>query len=166
MAKMKEEYLITLGEMRRGMDYTARAYFFYATPTGLEMGMSKCPYIQILWSRGGNANELTGTRVSEMCFNISQPISLKMVCMHTGFGNPMNRKYLYLDLDPTAERIKVVGLGEFGEFIGRAKINAEKSELSMKTIRENFTINVLAEPTVASNKDTRSLIFIDHKEGA
>lgn len=165
MAKQREEYLITLGENRRGMDYTARTYFFYASPTGIEDGLSKCPFLQIHSSEGGNPNELTGSRITKMMFTVSQPISVKMVCMHTGFGNPSNRKYLYLDLDPTAERIKVVGLGEFGEFIGRARINAEKSEMSMKTIRENFTISILAEPILAGNKDTRSLIFLDHKEG-
>jgi hypothetical protein len=94
-----------------------------------------------------------------MCFNVSQPIILKMVCMHTGFGNPMNRKYLYLELDTTAERVHITGLGGFGEFVGRAKINAEKSGLTMKEIRENFTISVMASARVEANSETRSLIF-------
>ena len=159
MAKQLEEYLLTLGEKRDGMNYTARTYFFYQTATDIEMGLSKCPYVKILWSRGGNANEITGTRISEMCFSISQPIVVKMVCMHTGFGLPTNRKFIYIDLNPAYEKLQIIGLGNFGEFVGHGKINAEKSGMTMEVIRKNFTINVMSAPALQSTTETRSLIF-------
>lgn len=157
-AKQTEEYKIILGEKRDGMNYSARTYFFYSSPTGVEEGLSRCPYVRILSSRGGN-EQMDGSRITEMNFTVSQPISLKMVCMHTGFGLPTNRKYLYLDLDPNAERIHITGLGGFGEFFGRGRINAEKSELTMKVIRENFSIEVLASPRVETNNEVRSIIY-------
>jgi hypothetical protein len=156
--KQPEEYHLILGEKRDGMNYSARTYFFYTSPTGVETGLNRCPHVRILWSRGGNP-EPNGTRITDMQFSSEQPICIKMVCMHTGFGLPSNRKYLYLELDPTAERIHVIGLGGFGEFTGRARINAEMSGMSMKVIRENFSIDVLAAPMVEGSSNVRSLIF-------
>jgi hypothetical protein len=153
-----EEYQITFGEKRDGMHYSARAYFFQHTPTGREQNITQCPFAKVLWSRGGDT-DAGGTRIIEQGFAITQPIILKMVCMLTGFGNPQNRKYLYLNLDPTAERLKIVGLGNFGEFIGRATINLEKTGMDMKTIRENFSIMILAAPLIERSGDVRSLIY-------
>ena len=153
-----EEYTLVMGEKREGMNYTARTYFFYASSTGIEKGINQCPFARIMWTRGGETLA-NGTRITEMCIAISQPIFLKMVCMHTSFGNPMNRKYLYLELDPTAERMHITGLAGFGEFTGRAKINVDKSGLDMKTIKENFTIQIIAAPIVGVNTETRSLLY-------
>lgn len=154
-----EEYRLTLGEKRDGMNYSARTYFFYSSPTGTEDGLSRCPFVRMVASRGGN-EQPNGTRITELTITVSQPICIKMVCMHTGFGLPMNRKFIYIDLDPDAEKISIVGLGGFGEFVGRGRINAEKSELTMKVIRENFTVTVLAAPTAGDgNNEVRSIIY-------
>jgi hypothetical protein len=164
MAKQKnktrapEESSLEFGEKRLGMQASARAYFFYVSPTGQETGMNKCPHLRITWSRGGNQDQ-DGTRIMEWGILASMPITLKMACMHTAFGKPTNRKFIYLDLHPDAERLSITGPGDFGTFLGRAKINVEKSGIPMAEIKKNFKIEVLAMAAAGQGDDVRSLIF-------
>lgn len=158
-----EEIDLTLGEQRMGMKASAKTYFFYVAPTGREMGFKDCDFAHLAWMRGG-IEEADGTRVSEMGLNILQPITIKMVSMLSQFGKATKHKALYIDLNPDAEKVEIIGLGptedtRFGRFVGRGSINEERSNMTEKEAQKVFKITVLAGPRVERKGNVRSLII-------
>ena len=144
-----QEIKLVAGELRIGTQTSCRAYFFFVSPTGMEMGINMCPHIMnkkyySIPTEGDGRTFCTS-------FEVSQPIILKFVNLFSSFGKPRENYQIYIQLDETEPQIKFKGKDGFGEFIGRGKILFDRS----KNIRESDLKKYFAFEVIAPSKDKK-----------
>ena len=101
-----QEVELEFGEKSFGMTARSRTYFFYVTPTKRETSMKDCPHLRVAWMQPIEETD-DGTRVTRMGLTVTQPVTIKMVCMPTSFGRPRSRDMIYIDLDPFVEMFEI-----------------------------------------------------------
>lgn len=159
MQQLQEEVAIEWGEKRDEAGQSSqRVYFFYVTPTGIETGMKECLQVKPKWSKGGNT-DFFGNRTAQMGYTVSGPFTMKMVCLGSIFGKPRQRNNIYISVNPSLERIEIVGPEGFGKFTGRGEVDLKASGLTKEQFEKAFTVEVLAARVGKSNKNVRSLIY-------
>lgn len=138
-----QEIKLVAGELRIGTQTSCRAYFFFVSPTGMEMGINMCPHIMnkkyfTIPTEGDGRTFCTS-------FEVSQPIILKFVNLFSSFGKPRENYQIYIQLDEAEPQIKLKGKDGFGEFIGRGKILFNLSVgLTEKDLKKYFAFEIVA----------------------
>lgn len=159
---------LRFGESREGMRGSNRLYFFYVTPTGIEASLGKAKLaLSPRWSR--TTGEISSGRIITSEYDLLQPCSIKMVNMYSNFGKPRKNINLYLNLGEEHACIQLKGYEGFGEFVGNAEVDLEKSSSGIgqyaTTIDEDFLkeycdYDVLTPPqSTSSNASSRKLIW-------
>jgi hypothetical protein len=157
------------GEKRIGTTFSARVFFVYLTPTGAEESIYRCPHLKKKMIRNTGGFEGT-SRTQVIEWEVSAPVTLKMVNLCTAFGQAGKKVDLYIDLDPAEASIEFNGLEEFGRFRGRGTIDYNKSsyrergqasQLNDEIMKSLFGLRVVQPPLPTKGKKhrVRSLIF-------
>jgi hypothetical protein len=142
-------------------------FYCYVTPTGVEISLGKCPHLKRVWGQSEGGFE-GSTRIQRTEYQVTAPVTIKMVNICTRFGDEKRMVNLFIDLDPNVAAVEFTGLEGFGLFKGRGKVNFKKSSykenkqvhaVNDAMLKDLFSIKVLQPPRVQGKAKVRSLIF-------
>ncbi len=157
---------LQFGEHREGMQGSNRLYFFYVSPTGVESSLNKAKLaLHPRWSKTRN----TEGRLITSEYDLIQPCAIKMVNMYSNFGKPRQNVNLYLNLGEEHACIQIKGYGGFGEFVGNAEVDFEKSTKGVGThasiideefLKEYYDYDIITPPSSTfESASSRKLIW-------
>jgi hypothetical protein len=155
------------GEDRIDKFHSARLFFVYVTPTGVEVPITKCPSLTKIGSKatggfdGGSRRVLTD-------YELRAPTMLKMVNIVSKLGTQKRVANLFIHTGPEEASIQLVGMDGFGKFKGRGKVLYDLSSLredkintpiTLQVLKDIFGMTMLQPPIKSGVCAPRSMIF-------